>query len=102
MALRGWAASAMPSGGDTGSIASSLLPRADVLLGSGDLSGERVPAVVRVQHSLPRNDAGRCHSLNSPPNAALLDISVQPLLPQRAGRLLFWAVWATRGLFSNP
>lgn len=53
MVLRGWPASAMPSGGDTGSIASSLLPRADVLLGSGDLSGERVPAVVRVQRSLP-------------------------------------------------
>lgn len=41
----------MPSGGDTGSIPSSLLPKADVLLGSGDLGGERVPAVVRAQGS---------------------------------------------------
>lgn len=43
MALRGCPGSAMPSGGDTGSMPSSLLARADVLLGSGDLSGERVP-----------------------------------------------------------
>lgn len=36
-ALRACPGSVMPSGGDTGSMASSLLPRTDVLLGSGDL-----------------------------------------------------------------
>ena len=45
----------MPSGGDTGSIPSSPLPRADVLLGSGDLGGETVPAVVRALSSLSRS-----------------------------------------------
>lgn len=39
MALRGCPGSARPSGGETGSMPSSLLPKVDVLLGSGDLSG---------------------------------------------------------------
>lgn len=55
--LRGCPGSAMPSGGDTGSIPSSLLPKADVLLGSGDLGGERVPVVVRAQGSLLKGGA---------------------------------------------
>lgn len=37
----------MPSGGDTGSIPSSPPPKTDVLLGSGDLEGERAPDMVR-------------------------------------------------------
>ena len=52
MVPRGCPGSTMPSGGDTGSIPSSPLPRADVLLGSGDLGGEGVPAVVRALSSL--------------------------------------------------
>lgn len=38
MALLGCPGSARPSGGDTGSMPSSPLPRAAVLLGSGDLA----------------------------------------------------------------
>lgn len=51
MVLRGCPGSAMPSGGDTGSIPSSPLPRADVLLGSGDLGGKRARDAVRAQSS---------------------------------------------------
>lgn len=64
--LRGCPGSAMPSGGDTGSIPSSLLPKADVLLGSGDLGGERVPAVVRAQGSLLKGAHPFLHSPLSP------------------------------------
>lgn len=84
----------MPSGGDTGSIASSLLPRADVLFGSGDLSGERSP---------PRSEFSALSSkmtqgFHSPPNPALLYVGAQPLFLQRAGGLLFQALGTTRGL----
>lgn len=105
MALRGCPGSAMPSGGDTGSIASSLLPRVDVLLGSGDLSGERGPAVVRAQRSLPRNDTGMCHSLRDPsPPCPAAELSCSPCGgPERAALpgLVGHTLWATCALCSS-
>lgn len=52
-ALRECPGSVMPSGGDTGSMPSSLLPRPDVLLGSGDLM-EMAPQLEVEFHPAPR------------------------------------------------